>query len=191
MSNPYTPKKPTPEQLELMKERFEVSDAGLVVKTKYCNSPEVGEPAGSIQSHGYVSMRVLGRPTRAHHIVWYLTHGQWPEQPLDHRDGNRLNNAPENLRKVSQRQNQKAYAKTYGTVDYRGIYFGKDRGRYVARSSVDGKKIYIGCYDTAEEAAIARDLKCYKEFNYPWEGLNEIGQEYILKHHPDWIRDDD
>lgn len=191
MSNPHTPKKPTLEQLELMKERYEVSGAGLVVKTKYHCGPEIGEPAGGIQSHGYVSVKVLGRLTRTHHIVWFLTQGHWPEQPLDHIDGNKLNNSPDNLRQVSQNQNRKAYAKTYGAVGYRGVSFKKDTGKYMAKASNNGRETFVGCYDTPEEAAIARDLKCYKEFNYPWEGLNEIGQEYTLKNHPDWIKDDD
>ncbi len=191
MSKHHTPKKPTSEQLELIRERFEVSDAGLVVKTKYPHSPEVGEPAGSISSRVYLMVMVLGRNFRIHHIVWFLTYNLWPEQPLDHIDGNPLNNSPENLREVSQSQNMKAYQKARGAVGYRGIYFVKSRSKYQASSYVDGKRKHLGYYETPEEAAIARDLKCYKEFNYPWEGLNEIGQEYIIKHHPDWIKDDD
>ncbi len=190
MSNWHTPKKPTPEQLETIKERYEVSGAGVVVKTEYHKSPEVGEPVGSIQKRGYRVLTVLGRNFLVHHAVWLLAHSRWPEQPLDHVDGNRLNNSPENLREVSQSQNQKAYAKTRGAVGYRGVCFRKDIGKYIARAYTNGKLTYVGYYDTSEEAAIARDLKCYRDFKYPWEGLNEIGQEYILKHHPDWIKDE-
>ena len=191
MGDHNTPKKPTPEQLELIKERYEVSGAGVVVKTKYPNSPEVGEPVRNVGGKGYLQAKVLGRNIRAHHIVWFLTHNRWPEQTLDHIDGNKLNNSPDNLRQVSSSQNKKAYANTYGAVGYRGVSFRKAGGKYSAGASVDGKDVHIGYYDTAKEAAVARDLKCYKEFGYPWEGLNEVGQEYILKHHPDWIKDDD
>lgn len=190
MSNYHTPKKPTPEQLELMKYRYEVSGAGLVVKNKYTLSPEVGEPVGNVKSKGYLGLKVLGRTSQVHHIVWFLTHERWPERSLDHIDGDRRNNAPENLREVSNSQNMKSSLKTRGTVDYRGVYLYKRKAKYTAKASVKGKRTYIGYYDTPEEAAIARDLKCYREFNYLWEGLNEIGQEYILKHHPDWIKDE-
>ena len=189
MSNYHTPKKPTPEQLELIKERYEVSGAGLVVKNKYHCGPEVGEPAGSIQGTGYLALRVSGRSLSVHHVVWLLTYGEWPEQPIDHIDGNKVNNAPDNLRLSSNSHNQKAYAKTHGSVGYRGVCLDKNRGKYKALAALDGKLTHIGRYDTPEEAAIARDLKCYKDFDYPWEGLNEIGQEYILKHHPEWIKD--
>ncbi len=190
MSNSHTPKEPTPEQLELIKERYEVSGAGIVVRTKYQHSPNVGEPAGNVDTHGYRKVVVLGRNSLIHHIVWFLTYNRWPEHPLDHIDGNRLNNTPENLREASIRMNMKAHLKTRGAVVYRGVYFRKERSKYVARCCVDGKLIFVGVYDTPEEAAIARDLKCYREFNYPWEGINKIGQEYILKHHPDWIKDE-
>tara|TARA_R110002051_G_scaffold296571_1_gene362693 strand:- start:233 stop:808 length:576 start_codon:yes stop_codon:yes gene_type:complete len=190
MSNWHTPKKPTPQQLSLIKERYEVSGAGIVVKTKYHCGPEVGEPVGSLQSHGYLRLTVLDRDLLVHHAVWFLAHDRWPEQPLDHVDGNRINNSPENLREVSQSQNQKAYGKTRGAVGYRGVDFFKSQSKYRARASINGKHKHAGYYDTPEEAAIARDLKAYKDFNYPWEGLNEIGQEYILKHHPDWIKDE-
>ncbi len=161
------------------------------MKTYDPHGPEVGEPGGNTSSKRYLMVMVLGRTLQVHHVVWFLTNNRWPEQPLDHIDGDSLNNAPENLREVSQSQNLKAYAKTHGAVGYRGVNLFKSRSKYRARAYVDGKRKHIGYYDTAEEAAIARDLKCYKEFNYPWEGLNEIGQDYILKHHPDWIKDDD
>lgn len=191
MGKYHTPKKPTPQQLELIKERYEVSGAGVVVKTKYHKSPEVGEPAGTISPLGYPIVTVSGRAFRVHHVVWFLKFDRWPEQPLDHIDGNRANNSPDNLREVNPSKNRKAYSKTHGSVGYRGVCFFKSRSKYMARASNNGRETFVGCYDTPEEAAIARDLKCYKEFNYPWEGLNEIGQEYILKNHPDWIKDDD
>lgn len=190
MSNRHTPKKPTPEQLELMKERYEVSGQGVVVKNKYRRSPEVGELAGSDSGNGYLQLSVLGRRFYVHHAVWFLTHGEWPKQQIDHIDGNKVNNAPDNLRLSNDSHNLKSYAKAHGSVGYRGVYFVKDKRKYMARAMLNGKQTYIGHYDTPEEAAIARDLKCYKEFDYPWEGLNEIGQEYILKHHPEWIKDD-
>ena len=188
MSKNKTPEKPAAEQLALLKDRYEVSGTGIVVKNKYTHSPEVGEPAGTPQTAGYLKVGVLYRNLLVHHIVWFLTHNQWPEHRLDHIDGNILNNSPDNLRQVTNSQNLRGHSKIRGAVKYRGVYH-KNR-RYSATYTHDSKKIHIGYYDTAEEAAIARDIKCYKEFDYPWEGLNKIGQDYILKHHPDWIKGD-
>lgn len=189
MSNYHKPKKPTEEQLATLKSWFEVKSHGLVVKRKYHKSPEVGEPAGCVQKTGYLLVQVLGRKIRVHHAVWYLTHGSWPEQPLDHIDGEKLNNAPDNLRLSSDIHNKRAYQKTRGAVGYRGVYFCKSKGKYRARAKVNGKMVNISYCDTAEEAAIARDIYCYETLGYPWEGLNEIGQEYILKHHPEWLNE--
>lgn len=187
MSNCHTPKKPTEEQLALMKNRFEVCGKGLVVKQKYHKSPTVGKPVGCNRGNGYLTMSVLSRMFQVHHAVWYLTYGSWPEQPIDHIDGDKLNNSPENLRLSDQSQNLKSYQKTRGDINYRGVCFHKASGKYRAQARVNGKQVHIGLYNTREGAAIARDLKCYKELGYPWEGLNEIGQEYILKHHPEWL----
>ena len=180
MSKSHKPSKPTQEQLDLMRERFEVSGSDLVVKTKYQHSPEVGEPAGS-DLGGYLYVRVGGKRAKVHHIVWFLTYGEWPEQPLDHIDGNRVNNAPENLRLSSPKENQRAYNKLRGSTPYRGVR--KDRRKYSATVRVDYKAVHIGSYDTPEEAAIARDLYVYEELGWPWEGLNTLGKWAVGYYH--------
>lgn len=63
-----------------------------------------GKRAGSVHPDGYWSVYVAGKSRRAHHVVWFLTHGEWPQQ-LDHRDGNRSNNCITNLRHASTSEN--------------------------------------------------------------------------------------
>ena len=41
-----------------------------------------------------------------HYAVWAICKGRWPEQPIDHIDGDRFNNRIENLRECSQSENQ-------------------------------------------------------------------------------------
>ncbi|EOD25297.1 hypothetical protein EMIHUDRAFT_237941, partial [Emiliania huxleyi CCMP1516] len=43
--------------------------------------------------------------------------------------------------------------KSKSSTGYRGVF--KDSGRFGARCSVDGKDVYLGCFDTAVEAAVA------------------------------------
>lgn len=170
----HTPKPPTQEHVDLMKERFEVSGKGLTVKTKYHMSPEVGEEAGHRSGTGYSYVRVKSRDFRIHHIVWFLTHGSWPEKQIDHIDGDRVNNCPNNLRLVSTAENLRGNNKPrQGTTSkYRGVHQIKANGKYMARA----KGSRLGTYNTEEEAAIARSLYVYEELGWPWESLDEIGK---------------
>ena len=168
------PKPPTQEQMNLMKERYEVSGKGLTVKTKYQKGPEVGEEAGHFGGTGYLRLRVKVRQFYVHHIVWFLTHGSWPEKSIDHIDGDKENNHPNNLRVVSQKENLRGYRKPLqGTTSkYRGVHLHKGDGKYHAGR----RETYAGTYKTEEEAAIARSLYVYEELGWPWETLDEIGK---------------
>lgn len=89
---------------------------------------------------------------------------------LDHIDRNTLNNRIENLRPCNESQNA-ANAKTcsHNTSGYRGVYFDKDRDKWVARIrfTVNGvrHRKRIGRYATAEEAAIMYNLYLREHFD--------------------------
>ena len=170
----HIPKPPTQEQMDLMKERYEVSGKGLVVKAKYHKSPEVGEEAGSLSGDGYLHVWVKRRNFKLHHTVWFLTHGSWPEMPTDHINGDKENNHPDNLRLVSNAENGRGSrkAKQGKTSKYRGVCYNKAKGKYEAGTH----ETYAGRYETEEEAAIARSLYVYEELGYPWESLDDIGK---------------
>ncbi len=171
------PKPPTQEHMNLMKERYEVSGKGIIVKTKYPNGPEVGEETGYFVK-GYLRVRVKGRDFRLHHLVWFLTHGSWPEKSIDHIDGDRGNNHPNNLRLVSHAKNMRGYNKPQqGTTSkYRGVSYRKNTSKYCAQLKEDYVAIHLGYYKTEEEAAIARSLYVYEELGWPWETLDDIGK---------------
>jgi hypothetical protein len=64
---------------------------------------------------------------------------------IDHIDRNPSNNHISNLRVVNQYQNQ------YNT-NPKGVYFRKDRNAWYSTLVVKGKKIFIGYFNTEEEA---------------------------------------
>lgn len=90
--------------------------------------------------HRVILERILNRP---------LGRGEMP----DHIDGNGLNNRRTNLRLATQAQNNaNSKLKSTNTSGYKGIVFLKDENRWRAHISVNGKRIVIGRYKTAEEA---------------------------------------
>ena len=107
----------------------------------------VGSPAfTSVGKSGYYHGYCSGKYYQAHRVVFYLTHGYWPKV-VDHVDGNRLNNAPANLRGTTQVENMHNQQVVRGFI--------KDRGKFRARIHVGGRYISLGTYNTEEEAHAA------------------------------------
>ena len=174
-----TLKEPTTDQLKAMEDRFEVIGGKLISKVDY-NTLKVGREVGCEHSLGYREVKVLGRKFKAHQIVWFLCKGQWPKLPLDHINGDKSDNRPENLRELSHKQNTRSFASTHGAIPFRGVTFKKSRGKFSARVCYNYKEHHIGYYDTAEEAALARDMYAYHKLGYNIEGVNPCNREAVL-----------
>lgn len=94
---------------------------------------------------------------------------------VDHINGNPLDNRRCNLRICTQAENCRNKRTKVGAAGYIGVYKRKDvkSKPYVASIKAHGKKLYLGTYKTAKEAAKARDLQArilFREFavlNFP------------------------
>lgn len=123
------------------------------------NSRYAGKEAFSaVSDQGYKNGKILNHSVRAHQIVWTMIHGAWPNQQIDHQDGNRLNNSPKNLRQVTSSENSRnrkvSSKNTSGVV---GVY--KRRGKWVANIYKKvGKKSHLGTFLTFAEAVKVRRL---------------------------------
>lgn len=90
---------------------------------------------------------------------------------IDHIDGNGLNNTRKNLRIVMPGENVRNSKRGPAATGFIGVYKHKDRFR--VQVVVDKKNYSCGLYDTAWEAAIARDRYAKElhgsivRFNFP------------------------
>lgn len=101
---------------------------------------------------------------------------------IDHKDWNKTNNRKSNLRKVSKSENNiNIKRKSNNTSGYTSATLNKCSGKYIARISINGKRIYIGTFDSFEAAVIARhqaELKIHND----WSGeINRKDFEGIIK----------
>jgi hypothetical protein len=93
-----------------------------------------------------------------------------PNYEPDHIDGDGLNNQSSNLRPVTRQQNS-ANSKPKNGNKYKGTYYDKRRGHWVAQIHKGEDYYYLGSYATQEEAARAFDRKAY-ELNGPYAYIN-------------------
>ena len=104
------------------------------------------EAKGSINNQGYISITLNRKKYKIHRIVGYSFLGldvDNPKQQIDHIDKNRQNNNMNNLRIVTNQENLfNQTAKGYT----------KHGKKYEARIKINNKQIYIGMFDTEEEA---------------------------------------
>jgi hypothetical protein len=80
--------------------------------------------------------------------------------PLDHKDGDGLNNQKYNLRRATGTQNNANRLKGPGTSSpYKGVSLHKGTGKWEACIKLTGKKKFIGLFKDAADAATAYNFE--------------------------------
>ena len=104
----------------------------------------------SIDSYGYVASAIGGKNIRMHRLLLPLS------VQVDHINNNRFDNRRENLRSVTNTQNQmnQLKCKTPKTSIYKGVSWHKERGKWRVYIRANKKSISLGSYQTEEEAAL-------------------------------------
>lgn len=117
-------------------------------------SPRVGSKAGFISS-GYIKIRIYGRNYGAHRLAWMFVYGVYPQYEIDHRDGDPSNNRIDNLRDVPHAVNQhnRWKARKDSRIGFIGVT--KNKSRFSAAITVNGKRQILGTFTTPEEANAA------------------------------------
>ena len=118
------------------------------------NGRRAGRRAG-YKHKGYYRLKIGSEPYAAHRVVWKLAYGSIPnDMQIDHIDGNGMNNRLDNLRLVTNLQNQ-LNRKADSGRRYKGVY--QHRGRFKAEITYEGTRIYCGLFPTERIAAFAYD----------------------------------
>jgi hypothetical protein len=131
-------------------------ETGILTRlVRTSNRIKVGDVAGSFsKTSGYINVRVNGKLYLAQRIAWFLHYGVDPgETRIDHEDTDGANNRITNLRKATNGQNR-ANSTPSCESGMKGAYR-LPSGRYQASITVNENPIYLGSFDTAEEAHAA------------------------------------
>lgn len=129
---------------------------------------------GSKTRYGYMRTQAGGKYMMVHRLIAQAFLLDWNKcLDVDHIDGDRQNNAINNLRMATRAQNTRGYNKkrTGVSSQYRGVCWNKRFRKWEAYLKINGKQIGVGRFDDEEEAARARDAVADAN-GYPAEGLN-------------------
>jgi hypothetical protein len=127
----------------------------------------VGQPVYALQKkNGYRIVRLKRVNFMEHRLIWFFVHGAWPKNGLDHKNGIKDDNRPDNLRDVTKTVNnqnkRKARAdKILNTplgVTYLWFLKKPKTKKFRASVSINGKDKFLGKFHTPEEAH-----QCYLE----------------------------
>ena len=125
-------------------EFFWKSDRGRLAKK--------GGVAGTIDG-GYVKIIIEGKKYSAHRLAMFYMTGEWPPMKIDHFNTNGIDNRFANLRNATDLQNAHNKNKyKNNTSGYKGVSWKPQNKKYQASIQFNGKQLYLGLYDTAEEA---------------------------------------
>jgi hypothetical protein len=142
--------------IEAVKSKLDYDkDTGLFTWKKGNGLRAKGEVAGQVSGWGYIRISLSRKKYSAHQLAWLLTYGEWPENQIDHRDGNKRNNAISNLRLATPCLNQLYNNRPRRNNSTGFVGISPDRGRFKAQLKINGKCHYLGNFSTAEEAAKA------------------------------------
>jgi HNH endonuclease/AP2 domain len=116
-----------------------------------------GKSNGWPDKNGYLYLMVDGKNYAYHRLIWLYVHGKFPNNEIDHINGNKADNRIANLRDVTRTQNMQNEIKVRksSSSGFMGVRFRKDRNTWTATIRVNGKQKRLGVFATPQEAEAA------------------------------------
>lgn len=135
-------------------------------RTGLFTSLKTGRVVGTLRKGGHVQINLGRKCFLAHRLAWLYVYGVWPPDQLDHRNRIKSDNRLKNLEESNALRNSwNLNTRKRNTSGYTGVSFYKKTGKWLAKIRDNRKQIYLGLFDTAEEAHQAY-LKAKQKYHY-------------------------
>lgn len=135
---------------------FDLENGRLFWKEHRHRPDLIGKEAGFADNYGYVRVCVKRRKYLRSHLIFCAVTGRWPERQVDHRNRNRSDDRPSNLREVEHSENM--WNRTPMSRDLPMGVTAKD-GKFIAKIMHNRKLHYLGRFKTPEQAQAAYQSK--------------------------------
>lgn len=125
-------------------------------KVKLSPKAMPGSIAGTLNSQGYISIRLFGIQYKAHRLAFFYMNGFFPHVCIDHINNTRNDNRWANLREATIAQNfWNVSLSNKNRSGFKGVHLCRLGKKWIATCRVNGKKFYIGRFDTPQLASFA------------------------------------
>jgi hypothetical protein len=131
---------------KLLRELFFYEEGKLFNRVQRSQNTKAGEEAGSLSNTGYRRIGINGKSYRTHRLIYIFHNGEIDNKlQIDHLDRDKLNNNIENLRLVTNQEND-------FNRNAKGYTLHKPANKFQAQIKLNGKQINLGLFNTTEEA---------------------------------------
>jgi len=128
-------------------------------------------------NNDYIQLKIEKKIYQAHRLAWLYVYGSFPDVPLDHIDGDRLNNRISNLRRATTKQNnENRKMQSNNTSGYRGVCWSKRQKAWKATVRHNGELLYLGYYKDINDAVMIVKNKREELFTH------DYGRDMGMKH---------
>ena len=116
-----------------------------------------GQITGSLNTTGYIQIKLNAIKYSAHRLAWLYVNGAWPDFDLDHINRNRQDNRISNLRQATRSQNcQNQTARADNVSGVKGVHWCNRKQKWVVQVSVNGKRKHLGAFAHLNDAQVVR-----------------------------------
>ena len=151
---------PVSELYDVLRDRFEYNlETGFFTYRRNVNKVKAGTVCSYTNGEGYVLIKIMGKRYSAHRLALLYVTGSFPDDLVDHINGDRSDNRYSNLQVVDKSTNVKKRE-----TEVRGVVkVGKKNGNqiYKAQTYVKKKRIILGYFANKTDAYNA--IKAFKE----------------------------
>ncbi len=126
--------------------------------TKYhprLNGTEAGNPRPSQSGKSYWIVKINGAPYRRSQLILMVASGRWPDETVDHINGDSLDDRAANLRHASITQNSWNHKTRLKKADLPMGVRRAPSGRFQARIAHNGRSMSLGVFNEASAAHAA------------------------------------
>lgn len=133
----------------------------LIRKVQTSNRVKIGDVVGSINSRGYLQVRINNRLRTVHRIVFLWHYGTMPKDQIDHINQTKTDNRIENLRDVTNTVNSmNSSLSSRNRSGFNGVHWNARLKKWNAAITVNYKRISLGWFDKLNSA-----IECRKKAN--------------------------